>query len=687
MLPYLLLTLAIAGVGAFIIVRLTTDSLQERFHNQLVDAGRIVSERMVDFEEERLQVLRAVAGTTGVAQSLSTGDRAGLAQRVPQIIANSTTDGVELLNRHGREIYGWQRPPNQTGPQGEERAGADFSHLREVGKVLNGEVDAFGEKRVFLSQTPYGLMIFTVGPVYQGPERVGAVLVGNYISEIVTQLTENAVARVTLYDPQGKVIETSLGGGQKGVADLLRESPEQYRTILNLLRESSNQYPVVVAAAEAEVPLRRVHILSQEYTLAYGDWRLRGQSLGLFSVALPNNFIVSAAANSRNWLSLLFSLATICVFALGFFIAQRIIRPLHWLVQTALAVAEGDLARRTGIKRSDEIGSLAHSFDLMTDHLVERNYQLIGQASKLTAILDSIGDGVIVLNPDGVVISTNPAARQILANSTGDFLANILHELPAPPLQTISSNGSAKQSKPEQPRRYKVGKQYLSALITPVTTPAGESLGTVIALRDVTRETEAEQLKDSFITSMSHELRTPLTIIKGNSDLLMLMGQGNLNDDHFKILQAIGRSANVLHHHINQIIDISEIQVGTLRLEKENLWLSELVEQVAAKWQESMEAKGLSVRVRLPKQDKLGIYGDAKRLKWALDHLWSNAYHYTLPGGSVEIHLYQDQHEGRLEVIDTGIGIAAADQPYLFTRFFRASHPATFTTAGVGLGL
>ena len=69
-LPYLLLTLAVAGVGAFIVVRLTTASLQERFNNQLIDAGRVVSESMVDYELERLEVLRTVAATDGVAESL-----------------------------------------------------------------------------------------------------------------------------------------------------------------------------------------------------------------------------------------------------------------------------------------------------------------------------------------------------------------------------------------------------------------------------------------------------------------------------------------------------------------------------------------------------------------------------------------------------------------------------------------
>ena len=688
-LPYFLLTLVMAGVGAFIVVRLTTDSLRERFHNQLLDAGRIVSERMVDYEEERLKVLRAVAGTQGVPTSLVAGDRAGLAARVPQIIANSNTDAVELLDRQGQEIYGWQRPPNQVGVNGEERAGADFSHLAEVSRVLEGYTDAFGEKRVLLSQTPYGLMLFTIGPVYQGDKLVGAALVGTYIHEMAVNLTENAVAKVTLYDPQGKVIDTLLGGDQQGIADILQEPPRQYRAILTQLRESPDQYPIVVAQAADEVPLRRVQVLGQEYTLAHGDWRVRSQSLGLFSVALPTHFIVSTAATSRNLLSLLFSIATIAVFLLGFVIAQRIVRPLHRLVETSVAVAEGDLAQRTGIRRNDEIGSLARSFDFMTDRLSERNRQLIAQASRLAAILDSIGDGVIVLDRQGVIITSNPAARQLLTVVSSDFLADILHELP--PLPSFSSENESETNplelaKLQQPRRYKVGKHVLSASIAPVTTPGGETLGTVIALRDVTREAEAEQLKDSFITNISHELRTPLTSIKGYSELLTLTANGNLSQKQAKFLQTINTSANTLLYHINQMIDISEIQTGTLRLNKQETGFLALVDKVMANWRERMEAKGLSLEVRLPEQ-VLYIYGDLNRLSWALDNLLSNAYHYTLAGGRVEVRAFQEGHEARVDVIDTGVGIDVADQPYLFTRFFRAPHPAMYDVAGVGLGL
>jgi len=169
-----------------------------------------------------------VAGTQGVPGALADGDRESLTGLVPQILANSKSDAVELLDNKGLEVYGWQRPPDQDGGDAEERSGADFSQLEDVRLVLGGHVDEFGEKRTLLGQTPYGLMVFTVGPVYREGELIGAVMVGTYVSELLADLTESAVAKITFYDRNGTVVDTTLGGGQESIAWALRESPEQY---------------------------------------------------------------------------------------------------------------------------------------------------------------------------------------------------------------------------------------------------------------------------------------------------------------------------------------------------------------------------------------------------------------------------------------------------------------------------
>jgi signal transduction histidine kinase len=295
-----------------------------------------------------------------------------------------------------------------------------------------------------------------------------------------------------------------------------------------------------------------------------------------------------------------------------------------------------------------------------------------------------------MFNRQGVLITSNAAARYILADVSSDFLSDILHELPPIPVLAPENGSDLNQdlelAMQRQPRRYQVGHRVLSALTAPVTTPGGERLGTVITLRDITREAESEQLKDGFITNISHELRTPLTAVKGYSDLLLRTTNGNLSEQHAQFVQIISQNADKLLYHINKIIDISEVQAGTLRLEKREICFGELVKEVVEHWREQFETKGLILQVRLPEQP-LHVCGDPKRLIWAADNLLSNAYNYTLAGGRVEIRAFQENEVVRLDIIDTGVGIAIADQPYLFTRFFRASNQLTFNVPGVGLGL
>lgn len=675
-LPYLLLTLLVAGIGAFIVVNLVTGTLQERFNNQLLDAGRVVAETMVGYEEDRLTVLRQVAFTEGVAESVATNDRQTLDEIVPQIIANSPADAVVLLDMNGRELFAWHR--FNTGQ--DLTLQTDFSPIADVQLVLAGHADEFGDKRAFLAETANGPMLFTAGPVFLDEEQVGVVIVGADVRKLVIALTQIAVARVTLYDQNGQVVATTLGDGRENIADLLQEPPAQYVTVLQLLQETPGQYQVVAENAALKVPLRQLEILNQNYQLAFGDWRLRNASYGLFSVALPRNFIVNAAATSRDLLNIVFTVATIGVILIGFWVARRIVRPLNRLVDVTTAVTEGDLNQRTGIQRKDEIGTLATSFDTMTERLDERTQQLVAQKSELTAILQSIADGVIVLDTEDNIVTSNPAAQQLLSDLSEGFSRGALHEfIEGRPPYTPTKDA-------EQVRRFEMNGRVLSASSAPVLLPDGDRLGAVMVLRDITREAEAESLKDDFITGMSHELRTPLTVVKVYSDLLRRSANGQLQEQQYLYLEKIIKAGGELEEHIQKMINISEIQAGTLNLKKENFSFTQLMRQISNRWQLPMTEKGIHFSVEQPAHE-LTINGDRDRLQWAIDNLIENALNYTPAGNSVRLEVYEQGKSVCLDVIDSGVGIASTDQRYIFDRFFRAKNEQNYAERGIGLGL
>ena len=676
--PYLLLTLIVASIGAFIIVNLVTATLNERFNNQLLDSGRVVAESMVGYEEDRLAVLRQVSLTEGVPESLAERDYDVLFSLIPQIITNSPTDAVIMLDGNGREVFGWERVDDSA--SGEFYSNADLSQIEDVQLVLSGFEDDYGDKRAILAETNYGPMLFTLGPVFLDDEIVGAALIGTSVRKMAIDLTENAVARVTLYSRNGRVIATSLGDGRETVTALLEEPPEQYEHVLDLLAESPERYQVVAEAAETNVPLRQLELLNQDYQLAFGDWRLRNESFGLFSVALPSNFIVSAAATSRNSLNIVFTIATVAVIMIGFLVARSIVRPLNRLVNVTTSVTEGNLAQRTGLSRNDEIGTLALSFDTMTARLDERTRQLVAQKSELAAILHSIADGVIVLDNDKNIVNSNPAAEKMIIDMIGDFSPESLQKV----LQTPSEHKLVNDG--ESTQRYDMNGRVLSASSAPVITPEGNQIGTVMVLRDITRTVDAENLKDDFITSMSHELRSPLTVVKVYTDLLKRTGDGVLGESQYSYLDKITKGSSELENHIQKMINISEIQAGTLNLKRDKLSFNRFVQDIAAEWRDVIEAKDIYFFVQVPEID-LPIMADANRLHWAITNLLENAVTYTAEEGSIQFTVHNDAKFVYLQVTDSGIGIAHGDQPFVFERFFRAKSDLNYNERGIGLGL
>lgn len=683
--PYFLLTLLIAAVGTFVLINLISTTLQDRINAQLIDAGRIVSEGVVSFEAQRLETLRNVALTIGVPEALENGDVEQLANIVLPIVINDDMDAVDLVNREGVGIYGWQKPVQSSGTP-IERFGNDWSQVPMVKQVLAGESDSIGDKFAFLSPTEAGVLVYSVGPVFNADgEIVGAVLVGTDLKEMTIQLSTNAVARVTFYDSQGRILETTLVGNDDEIATIVTESPEETAQIMRQLQSDG----IVLSDPSEEAPYRLINILGQSYQLAFGEFRLRGQSFGLFSVAVPYGVLRSTVNDSRNLFVLLFSLATAGVVVGGFFIASRISRPIQQLVHTATAVTHGNLTQRSGIFGRDEIGRLAQAFDMMTETLSQRNQQLLEEASRLKAILDSIADGVMVLDNKNEIVTLNPAATRLLSDMSHDFLLGSIREISESfTLGSGETNGllSPASFASSEPRRYQVGNRILGASAGAVKTPTGNTIGTVIVMRDITREVEADELKDAFITSISHELRSPLTVVRLSSNLLKGHPTVQETPKLGGVMDTMTKAIQELEQHIDQLINLSELHAGTLRLDQLTIDLNDVVRQALRRWQKPLEDKKIVFRLENSERP-LSVLADVSQLSWAIDNLVENALSYTARGGEVTIRIYENDDHACLDVQDNGIGIAAADQPHLFDRFFRAHNRENYSARGVGLGL
>ena len=679
-LPYLVLTLIVAIVGTYVVTSLVASSLDERLTNQLLEAGRVVSDSLARREIAHLEAARVVAFTRGLAEALSTHDQESVTRLAQPAGAGLGVECLIVVDADGHDML--QGLKQTDGSFQVVKSQFDTASLWMVQTLLKaGDTNAQPKRGLGLLPANRRYYYFSAIPVGLGDKVVGVVIVGTSLDTLLPYFKASSVADVILYLDGGRAIGTTFALPEESadttaLLETLSITPDLYESTLNNTESTAGENTL---------------INNRSYRLGRGPLRVGRDKLGVFAVALPTNFIISAGATSRNTYALLFTVAMAGVVVIGFLIAQRITHPLNRLVNTSNAVAEGDLTQRTGIISTDEIGVLANTFDEMTGRLEDRTQaleQLLQDykeaAGRMRAILSSIGDGVILEDTQGDFIPLNAAANTMLTEMASNFLVSPLRELSDKP-EPASESGV--DSWLLEHRRFQVGPKMTSVHTAAVRTDDGQHLGNVIVMRDVTAEAEAEQLKDAFVAHVSHELRTPLTAVKGYSDLLLAAPAETLNDQQRGFLQTISHHTNDLIGMINGLLDFSEMEAkGRLGLQRRPIVLSTLVKEIAQTWQPEMEDKGLAFQVNIL-ADGCRVNADIKRLRWALINLMRNAWQYTPSGGQVTLQLSARDGHAVLDVIDTGVGISPQDQKQLFSRFFRASDAEDDDVRGLGLGL
>ncbi|MEJ5308787.1 MAG: ATP-binding protein [Anaerolineae bacterium] len=679
--PYLILTLAVAVIGLYVVTRLVSDSLDERFNNHLVESGQAVLTGFARQELDHLESARTFSLTEGVIEALQARDQKRLADLVLPAATTKGVDVVILVDAAGETVLNALKRDDQL-----QLVEYDFraSDVWIIKQLLEQQSAYVGSRRA-IGEHPVDLQYyyFTAAPIALEDEFAGVVVVGTKLDTLLRNLNAISMAQITVYLNQGQAIASTFT--QDSV------TPEARAAALAKFSILPSVYADVMES-EKKIRIETLTVEGREYRLWRGPLSVGNDRLAVFDVALPADFLVDSKAVNRGTYVLVFGLAMGAVILVGYGVAQRITRPLHTLVETSRAVAEGDLKRRTGIQRTDEIGTLAVAFDQMTERLDERTVALQSAlqvqretASRMRSILFSIGDGVLLEDAQGNIVPLNQAATSMLEDMAARFLSGPVRELPM--LEQDRFPDTWVNPWLLESRRFQIANHIYMAHSATVGSDDGANLGTVIVLRDVTAEMEAEQLKDAFVAHVSHELRTPLTAIKGYTALLGATAGTALTQTQRSFLERISRQTDNLVGMINALLDFSEVEAGgRIGLRLELLELPVLVREIYEEWRADMEEKPLTFTLDV--QDKLPrIYADVARLRWALINLVRNAYQYTDAGGRVTLHLSSVRNDVVFQVIDTGVGIAEEAQKRLFTRFYRVMQSHDDNVRGLGLGL
>ncbi len=373
-LPYLLLTLIVAVTGAYVVTRLVSSSLNERLENQLAESGRVISDAMARQEIRQLEAARIIAYTRGLGEAVQAGDIDRVTALAQPAAGGMNVESLIVFDAEEREALHLLKQldgtlPPVTQPGSETALGIVKNILAE------NNPGSLPQRVLALDPVDGRYYYFTAIPVVAENQVVGVAVVGTSLHTLLTQLKSTALADVILYGENGQAIASSLGGA--GTEMLYQRtisiSPEAYQQII---------------VQDEIVHGQNISADGRSYSLARGPLKVGADSIAVFAVVLPSDFVVQSGALNRNFYIILYSAAMLAVILIGYFVARLIINPLSKLVRTSHAIAGGDLNTRTEIESRDEIGVLASTFDTMTDHLQQRTLEL----EKTNRILEQMNE-------------------------------------------------------------------------------------------------------------------------------------------------------------------------------------------------------------------------------------------------------------------------------------------------------
>lgn len=491
-----------------------------------------------------------------------------------------------------------------------------------------------------------------------------------YLDNLIQKLSSRMQSRITLITPQGRVLADS----QKPLDQAL-------------LMENHSLRPEVIQAMRTGRGEEIRYSSTLRIDMLYVALAIKDDAdiIGILRLALPLKGVESTLAVIRKTiiLSLVFALGF--AFLLGSVLAASITRPVNRITGISRDFAKGDFRRRISISSADEIGELAATLNNMAQALEERIKQIQGQGQQLTAIFNSMVEGVIATDSRGRIISLNPPAEKIFSVKKDDILGKTF-------LEAIRNNDISEIINRTLRQRDAVSEELsLNWPLQRVFQVSASAIfenekvsGCLLVIHDITEIRKLETVRRDFVANVSHELKTPLTSIKGFVETLL---EGGLEDkeNSRQFLKIIQEHTERLNSLINDLLDLSCIESKELVLHKQSINLRVLAQRVLSGFDSGAKKKSILLVNQL--DEKLNLTVDGDRIEQVFTNLIDNAIKFNRDKGSVKIYSRDEGGKVKIVVEDTGAGIPAKDLPRIFERFYRVDKARSRELGGTGLGL
>ncbi|HIJ87624.1 MAG TPA: HAMP domain-containing protein [Desulfuromonadales bacterium] len=478
-------------------------------------------------------------------------------------------------------------------------------------------------------------------------------------------------ARVTIIAPDGTV----TGDSDVGPARLAQlENHLQRPEVQEALKNGSG------SAVRYSETLRTLMLYT---AVTFG-----GSSVdGIIRLAMPLEYLSSTRSTLHGIVGGAAVITIIIALLLSYILSNVTSKPLRDMAESAARIGHGDGKARVAVTSKDEIGMLATVLNEMSERIESQVHHLSAEKQRLDTILRSMGEGVMVTAPDGVIILVNPAFRRLFS-ITGEVEGKRLVEISRHPDLQEACGDLAKPDVNELLREIFIasGEITLFTHWVPLTVD-GVRQGIVAVFHDITALKKAENMRRDFVANVSHELRTPVTIIKGYAETLL---DGTLQSDPIRavrFVEIISSHADRLTNLVNDILTLSSLESKEALIELNPLDVSGTIAKACMLLQERATQKGIAIINDTASGSVPRVSADQGRLEQVMVNLLENAIKYTPDGGTVRLHTEHDGEFVKVSVSDTGIGIPFKDLPRIFERFYRVDEARTREQGGTGLGL
>jgi signal transduction histidine kinase/HAMP domain-containing protein len=570
--------------------------------------------------------------------------------------------------------------------------------------------------KLFLAQLPLVVALFFLGTLsIVTTSRIGdssqTILKDNYRSVLAVQKMKESLERMD--SAAFFVIE----GRRREAEDIFLDHRSRFETELALQKGNITEKGEIEATRQLDDSWRQyrakqdeflaLHGSAKEKTLYFKELYPQFQSIKTAAdriLAMNQDAMVLKSdrvhrkAKNMNVVLITLSLFFIAVAVIvSTLLTAWIVRPLAVLGHTARQIEKGDLAVKARVRGSDEIASLANDFNKMAESLAKYRRSSLGelllaqQASQAT--IDSFDDPVFVFGAGGDLLMVNRAAEEVFSTSFSTRKKDLFEGIPPVVGASVGrvSNHIFSGKRRYGPRGLEesfpvaTSRGNLTYLVSgaPVYEMEGAVTGAVIVLQDVTRLARLSEFGQDLVAKVAHELRTPLTSLRMAIHICLERGLGDLNEKQFDLLYAAREDCERLQTMVDELLDISKINAGKIRIEPIPVDSGQLLQSVRNQYGNLGRESSIQLIVSdLARGDM--VLADPEKITIVLTNLVINAIHHTAQGGTIEIRSLPETDAVRFEIMDTGKGISEEDLPHIFDRFFRGPDSPS---GGVGLGL